>query len=122
MTVKDLLGGTLISLSMAAIALVVNTLTMAAPRVNLLVSSAICLFLCGPLFLVMARRIGHRGPLLIYYIVLSVIFILMGYYFMPLYLIPVGVIGELLMVKGSYEKLSRILLLWTYHSFFNVLS
>lgn len=123
LNVRDLITIVILSVIMLIIQFVVGLITAFNVFVSLVISSAIICFLNATAFLLMSARVKKRGPFLIYTLLMGVVHVIMGYWFLFPILLAIGLIGEFVIMRGenSYESMKRVTGLWTYFSFTFVL-
>jgi energy-coupling factor transport system substrate-specific component len=114
---RDVCAASVASLLIIFVQLGTSALTMPFAFVNLALSPGLALLANGHLFVLVARRIGRRGPFMILIAFESLAYVLAGYWYEALYLLPLGVAGEALMGKGGYGRLRRIVGLWAAYGF-----
>ena len=113
-TVRDVVSTVLLSVLLVAIQLVVNMVCMVNDFVSMTLSVGITMLLCGPVYVLMARRVGKRGVTLLYMTLLGIVFLLMGNWFLLPWFLGVGLVCEAILWKrGSYDNSARLTGAWT---------
>ncbi len=113
-TVRDVVTTVLLSVLLVAIQLVVNMVCMVNDFVSMTLSVGITMLLCGPVYVLMARRVGKRGVTLLYMTLLGIVFLLMGNWFLLPWFVGVGLVCEAILWKrGSYDSSARLTGAWT---------
>ncbi len=119
LNVRDLITIVILSVIMLIIQFLVGSITAFNVFVSMVLSSAIICFLNATVFLLMSARVKKRGLFLIYTLLMSVAYVIMGYWFLFPVLLAIGLVGEFVIMRGenSYESMNRVTGLWTYFSF-----
>ena len=119
LNVKDLVGIAVFSTLMILVQLVSGAVTTVSYFVNMVMSNGFSCFVNAHIFLLMAARVGRKGPFMACMILQSLVFVLLGYWFVAVYLVAVGLIGEALFMRGpgAGQSLGRLTALWTFYSF-----
>lgn len=75
---------------------------------------AVTAFLAAPVYIVLCRRVPKRGSVFLYNLVFGLLYALMGYWTMLIFLFPIAIISECVMIPVSkYESNFRIGLSYT---------
>ncbi len=114
---RDIITTVLLSLLLIVIQLVINMVAMLNDFVSMVLSVGISCFLCAPIYFLLVRRVRKRFVSLIYMLILGVVFLIMGDWFLLPYFAVVGLICEAILWKqGSYDNPWRITAAWTIYS------
>lgn len=113
-SVRDVITTVLLSILLIVVQLVVNMICMVNDFVSMTLSVGITMFLCGPVYFLLATRVAKRFVTFIYMTLLGIVFLLMGNWFLLPYYIIVGLICEAILWKrGSYRNRNRLTATWT---------
>ena len=93
---RDIITTVLLSLLLIVIQLVINMVAMLNDFVSMVLSVGISCFLCAPIYFLLVRRVRKRFVSLIYMLILGVVFLIMGDWFLlPYFAVITAVLGFL---------------------------
>lgn len=119
LSVRDIITITILSIIMIIITFAISALTAANLLVTMVFSAGLSCFINAPIFMLMSARVGKRGTFFLYMVILSIVFLLTGYWFVSIYLLLIGLLAELFMRSGnSYLNPKKTATLWTLYSAF----
>lgn len=113
-TVKDVITTVLMSVMLIVIQLVVNMVCMMNDFLSMVLSVGFTMLLCGPVFFLMVSRVRKHFAVLLYMLLLGIVFLMMGNWFLLPWFIGVGIICEaILWKKGAFQNSKRLTATWT---------
>ncbi|GMQ56307.1 MptD family putative ECF transporter S component [Vallitalea sediminicola] len=113
-SVKDIITMVILSVLIVVIQVAINAVSMVNEFFSLVLSSGIVCFLSAPIYVVMIKKIKKPLVTLVYSIILALVYLMMGYWFISIYLILVGLICELILYRRLSDK--QIIKTWTFFS------
>lgn len=114
---KDVITTILLSVLLIVVQFAINMIGMVNNFFSMVLSVGITCLLCAPVYFLMVRRVHKRFVNLIYMMLLGVVFLFMGNWFLLPYFILVGIVCEIILwKKGAYESTKRITAAWTTYS------
>ena len=117
LTIRDLISIIMLSILMIIIFAVVSSVTAVNHFVNLILSPGIWCFICGIIFVLMVNRVKKKGVFFLSAAVFGLFYVFIGYWYVTIYFIIAGILGELFMKKeGSYENRKKVTGVWTAYS------
>jgi energy-coupling factor transport system substrate-specific component len=118
LSVKDVITIAILGVLMIAVQFVVGGILGFNMFAALIVAPMLICFINGILFMLLAARVNKRGVFFIYVIMVGLAYALMGYLFVTFYFVLIGLLAELLLMrgKGAYSKPGRVSALWTVYS------
>lgn len=106
----------LLTVLLIVVQLAVNMVCMANDFVSMVLSVGVTMFLCGPVYFLMVRRVHKRFVSLIYMTILGFVFLVMGnWYLLPYYMV-IGIICEAVLWKDGFESKGKMTAAWTISS------
>lgn len=96
MKIKDYIVVTLLGLAGFVISMVGGMATQAMGTYGMFVHVAIGSLLCGPIYFVMCHKVPKRGAAFLYYLILGIIYSIMGFLPMLVIMLVAGLLAEVL--------------------------
>lgn len=113
LSVKDVITTVILSVLLIVIQLVINAVCMLNHFISMVFTIGIICFVCAPVYVLMVRRVAKRFVTLIYLIMVGLMYLIMGDWFLLPYLVTIGVLCELILWKeGSYQNYRKITVSW----------
>lgn len=118
LSVKDVITIAILGVLMLVVQFAVGGILGFNMFAALIVAPMLICFINGILFMLLAARVGKRGVFSIYAILVGLAYALMGYWFVTIYFVLIGLLGELLLMRGegAYRKPGRVSALWSIYS------
>lgn len=113
-TVREIVTVVILSVLIVLLQLVVNGVAMVNTFFSLVLSSGIICFLSAPIYVLMIKKIKKPFVTSIYTGILALVYLIMGYWFISIYLVIIGFICEVILYKKQINK--RIVMAWTFFS------
>lgn len=120
MTVKDIITIVILSVLMIVLSHGIGAVLSFSLFTTLVIAPGVVSLILAPLFMLMAVRIAKRGLFLIYTILTGLPFLFTGYWFVTLYIIIVGLLGEFLFFRNTenYKNSKSLTIFWPIYSIF----
>lgn len=113
-SVRDIMTMVILSVLIVVVQLIVNAVAMVNTFFSLVLSSGVVCFLSAPMYVVMMKKVRKPFVTLVYTSILALVYLMMGYWFVSIYLIIIGFICEAILYKEQSNK--RITTAWTFFS------
>ncbi|GAA0741314.1 MptD family putative ECF transporter S component [Clostridium oceanicum] len=113
-SVRDIITMVILSVLIVVVQLAVNAVSMVNEFFSLVLSSGVVCFLSAPIYVVMIKKVKKPLVTFVYSSILALVYLMMGYWFISIYLILVGIICELFLYKNQNNK--QIIKAWTFFS------
>ena len=111
--IKDVITTVLLTVLLIVIQLIVNMVCMANDFVSLVLSVGITMILCAPVYFLMISRVRKHFVSLIYMIILGLVFLIMGNWYLLPYFFIVGIICEAILWKDGWNSKKKMIIAWS---------
>lgn len=120
LSIKDLITLVILTILMIAISHGIGGILSFNLFATLVLAPGIVSFIIAPIFMLMAVRIKKRGVFLLYAILTGLPFLLAGFWFVIIYMVLVGLIGEFIYFKNvdNYAIPKRLVVFWPIYNIF----
>lgn len=111
--IKDVITTVLLTVLLIVIQLIVNMVCMANDFVSMVLSVGITMILCAPVYFLMISRVRKHFVSLIYMIILGLVFLIMGNWYLLPYFFIVGIICEAILWKDGWNSKKKMIIAWS---------
>ena len=111
--IKDVITTVLLTVLLIVIQLIVNMVCMANDFVSMVLSVGITMILCATVYFLMISRVRKHFVSLIYMIILGLVFLIMGNWYLLPYFFIVGIICEAILWKDGWNSKKKMIIAWS---------
>ncbi len=112
-SVNNVITTVLMSLLLIVIQFVVNMVFMFNEFTSMVLSTGITMLLLAPVYFLMVQRVNKRGVSFVYYSIVGIVYLIMGNWYLLPYMIIVGIVLELILLKeGSFNDSKKLSVAW----------
>ena len=111
--IKDVITTVLLTVLLIVIQLIVNMVCMANDFVSMVLSVGITMILYAPVYFLMISRVRKHFVSLIYMIILGLVFLIMGNWYLLPYFFIVGIICEAILWKDGWNSKKKMIIAWS---------
>ncbi len=117
-TINNVITTVLMSLLLIVIQFVINMLFMFNEFTSMVLSTGIIMLLLAPVYFLMVQKVNKRGVSFVYYSLIGVVYLIMGNWYLLPYMMIVGIVLELILLKkGSFNDSKKLSIAWITASF-----
>jgi multidrug/hemolysin transport system ATP-binding protein/energy-coupling factor transport system substrate-specific component len=114
LTVKDLVLIGILTTLLTVVGMAVGVLTMPFMGFALIAGAPLTGLVTAPIYLLLAFKVGKRGVMLLHSVLRGLFYTLMGLPHLFIIMLPLGIIGELIMIPASsYQSIKRNTVAWS---------